>query len=88
MASVYKRVTTTGYNVRMRFRKVGISTFYLTFDDWDAAVQYAEKHEQLYYANPGKYHKDIALKKLELKRAKIWKQDNIIYGRRSRTDLD
>ncbi len=58
MATILERKHPSG-NItwKVTFRRVGLPSFNLTFDDFDEASKWIEENEALYYVMPEKYFK-------------------------------
>jgi hypothetical protein len=55
VASIYERKGLVE-RYRVKFRIKGLKFFCLTFDDYDAACEWAKKHEKSYLIDPEYYH--------------------------------
>ena len=85
MASIVERYRKNGDSVfRVRLRKLRIPPFSLTFDDWEAAVAWMKKTENLYYKDPQYYFnwREELYYEMQEKRLKV--KNNIVRPRAPR----
>ncbi len=85
MAAINERKYPSGrivYRVIVNYKD--IPRFTLTFDDYDAAVDWVEKHEDEYLMNPEKYMKDQDDMFLMMRRNKLLVYKHIVRSKSRR----
>lgn len=81
MVSVTVRTDKQTYSVRVVVKVKRKHIFSLTFDDWDAAVDWAEEHEERVLADPEWYMNWKAGLAKQMRRSNLKVKDHIIRPR-------
>ena len=82
MATVYERKSLKGISTyRVTLRRRGCETFNLTFDDWKAACEWVEEHEESFFKDPQKYFEWKEVHHNAMRRERRTVRSNILRSR-------